>query len=88
MLPKDLQSLFWDANTETFDPGDYPVYTIERILEHGNEEAVTWLRTNFTDEQILDVLRTNRRLSPRSANFWALVLGLPATEVAALQGRG
>jgi len=86
VVPQHLRSLFWDTNLEEFDPSAYPVYTIERVLEHGNEEAVTWLRRTFTEEQILEVLRTDRRLSPRSANFWALLFGLPPEEVAALRG--
>lgn len=86
MVPKYLAPLFWDANLEDFDPSAYPVYTIERVLERGNEEAVAWLRRAFTEEQILDVLRTDRRLSPRSATFWALLFGLPTHEVAALRG--
>ena len=28
MITKELQSLFWDTNTETFDPAEYPDYTI------------------------------------------------------------
>lgn len=86
MVPQYLRPLFWDTNLEEFDPGAYPVYTIERVLEHGNEEAVAWLRRTFTEDQILEVLRTDRRLSPRSANFWALLFGLPPEEVAALRG--
>jgi hypothetical protein len=76
--------LFWDTNLEKFDPAAYPVYTIERVLEHGDEEEAGWLLRNFTKEQIHDVLRTDRHLSPRSANFWALFFGLPTREVAAL----
>lgn len=83
---QDLRSLFWDTNLEEFDPAAYPVYTIERVLEHGDEEEVAWLLRIFTKGQIQDALRTNRHLSPRSANFWALFFGLPTHEVAALRG--
>lgn len=86
MMWQDLRSLFWDTNLEKFDPTAYPVYTIERVLEHGDEEEVAWLLRIFTKEQIRDALRTNRHLSPRSANFWALFFGLPTHEVAALRG--
>jgi hypothetical protein len=85
MVPKHLASLFWDTNLDTFDPAAHPRYTIERVLEHGEEEDVAWLLRLFTREQIQDVLRTDRRLSPRSASFWALVFNVPAPEVAALQ---
>lgn len=86
MMWQDLRPLFWDTNLEKFDPTAYPVYTIERVLEHGDEEEVAWLLRIFTKEQIRDALRTNWHLSPRSANFWALFFGLPTHEVAALRG--
>lgn len=85
MMPRHLRPLFWDTNPDKLDPSAYPIYTIERVLEHGDEEDVAWLLGLFTREQIRDVLRTDRHLSPRSANFWALFFGLPAHEVAALR---
>lgn len=84
MVPQYLRLLFWDTNLQSFDPTTYPVYTIERVLEYGDEDAVAWLRRTFTDEQILGVLRSDRHLTPLSANFWALLFGVPAHEVAAL----
>jgi hypothetical protein len=43
------------------------------------------LKDTFSDAQIVDVVRTERRLSRRSANFWALVYGLSPDQVAALK---
>lgn len=85
MIPKHLWPLFWDTNIADFDPRQHPVYTIERVLEHGDEDDVAWLLREFTSAQIEEVLRTNRRLSPRSANFWALIFHVPASDVAALR---
>jgi len=88
MIAKHLQVLFWDTNLETFDPESYPDYTILRVLEYGDWPAVTWLRSTFSESEILRVLRGERRLSRKSANFWALVYGVPSREVAALnEGR-
>lgn len=86
MVPQHLRLLFWDTDIENLDPTAYPVYTIERVLEYGDEEAVAWLLRTFTEEQILNVLRTDRHLTPLSANFWALVFGVPKREIAALHG--
>jgi len=86
MIPKHLSSLFWDTNVDNFDPTAYPRYTIERVLEYGDEDAVAWMRNLFTQEQILDVVRTDRNLTPLSANFWAILFGLPADDVVALRG--
>lgn len=87
MIAPPLRLLFWDTNLENFDPMAYPAYTIERVLEYGDEEAVAWLRRTFNHEQIIDVLRTDRRLTVLSANFWALVFGIPARDVVALRGK-
>jgi hypothetical protein len=84
MIPSNLQTLFWDTNLDTFTPEAYPDYTIYRVLELGDEEAVAWLRQTFPEGEICRVLSTERRLSEKSANFWALVYGVPSREVAAL----
>lgn len=85
VIPQHLRSLFWDVDLDRFDPVAHPRYTIERVLEHGEEEDVAWLTRTFLRHQIQVVLRSDHRLSPRSANFWALVFEVPAHEVAALQ---
>ena len=86
MIPSNLHTLFWDTDLTTFKPEDYPDYTIFRVLELGDEAAVRWLRQKFSENEIRRVLSTECRLSEKSANFWALVYGIPASEVAALNG--
>jgi hypothetical protein len=85
MIPQYLRALFWDTELANFDPLAFPTYTIGRVLEYGDKDAVEWLRQSFTEVQIVEVIRTERRLSPRSANFWALVYGLSRDQVAALK---
>jgi hypothetical protein len=84
MIPDGLKPLFWDVNLDTFNPAAYPEYTSSRVLEWGDREAVDWLKETFPEAQIREVIRTEKRLSPRSANFWALVYGIPEDQVAAL----
>ena len=85
MIPRNLRPLFWDVKWGDFDPHSFPDYTIARILEYGDEDAVKWLRQAFTVEAIKRVIANERRLSPRSANFWALSYGIPGHDVAALK---
>jgi hypothetical protein len=85
MIPQYLHTLFWDTNLDNFDPLAFPAYTIGRILEFGGQDAIAWLKATFSETQIVDVVRTERRLSRRSANFWALVYGLSPDQVAALK---
>lgn len=84
MLPEHLRPFFWDIDAERFEPPARAEYTIGRILELGDENAVRWLKQTFDRSQIEHVIRADRRLSRKSANFWALVYGIPAPEVAAL----
>jgi hypothetical protein len=85
MIPEYLRPYFWDTDISSFDPQSYPEYTIERILELGDSKAVGWLQGHFSEDQIKKVIRTNRRLSPKSANYWALVYHIPANEVTVLR---
>jgi hypothetical protein len=85
MIPECLRPLFWDTNLDIFDPLVFPTYTIARILEYGDQDAVAWLKKTFSETQIVDVVRTERRLSRRSANFWALIYGVSPDQVAALK---
>ncbi len=85
MIPQYLRPFFWDINIEDFDPHSYPEYTIYRILEYGDEKAVSWLKETFSENEIKEVIRKEARLSRRSATFWALVYQIPFTEVAALK---
>jgi hypothetical protein len=87
MIPSHLRTIFWDTNLDTFTPEAYPDYTIFRVLEYGDQAAVLWLRQTFSEGEIRRVLSTEHRLSEKSANFWALVYGVPPREVAALNVR-
>ncbi|MGI9102197.1 MAG: DUF6922 domain-containing protein [Terriglobales bacterium] len=84
MIPKELRNFFWDISTDHFNPHERPQYAIGRILELGTEEAVDWMKSTFTEDEIKKVIREDRHLSPRSANYWALIYRIPTEEVAAL----
>ncbi len=85
MIPRHLHPLFWDVNLDDFNPAAYPDYTIARVLEIGDEKAVKWMKDNFSEADIKRVIATERRLSRKSANFWALVYRIAPEEVAALR---
>ncbi len=84
-IPKYLRSLFWDISIDSFDPLEYPRYTIGRVLELGDEKAMRWLKEIFSEQQIMEVIKLERRLTPKSANFWASVYSIPSNEVVSLK---
>lgn len=71
-------------NVAELDVKEFPRFTIERIMEQGDEEAVKWMSQHFSRDQIADVLTKSRRLSPKSANFWAMILGIEKGKVRCL----
>lgn len=84
-IPEHLYPLFWDVDINKFNPTEYPQYTIGRILEFGDEKAIAWMKETFSITQVKGVITSEHRLSPRSANFWALIFDVPSNEVAALK---
>lgn len=83
-LPECAYRYFWDIDPARLDAGQYSRYVIERLLEYGDLPSVRWMESRFSRDEIVEVLKTSRRLSARSANFWALYFGLPVKEVRCL----
>ena len=76
MKPRFLKQYFWDVDFDKLDHRNHPRYVIERILEHGDINAVRWMLKTYPREQIVSALEMSRELTPKSANFWALVLNV------------
>lgn len=66
------------------DAEAYPSFVVERLLEYGDLPAVRWLLAIFSPQEIIRVLQTSRRLSPFSANFWALYFDVEKENVLCL----
>ena len=84
-LPEKLKQYFWDVDCSRLNYEERPRFVIERILEFGDENAVTWMMDKFSREQILATLKKSRQLSRKSANFWAFILKVDKEEVKCLQ---
>ena len=84
-LPKFLKSYFWDVDFKEIDPKENRVYILKRILNYGDERAIQWLNRYFSKDEQKEVLCKGRNFSLRSANFWALILGVHKNRVKCLQ---
>lgn len=83
-LPKTLYRYFWDVNPQEITSHDNSVFVIERLLEMGNVQAVEWMNKQFSRNQIEKTLKASHRISPKAANFWALMYNVPESEIACL----
>ena len=84
-LPKFLNKYFWDVEFEKIDLQKRKVYVLRRILEYGDEKAVSWMWKNFKKSEIRNALSNFRGYSQKSANFWALLLNVPREKVLCLK---
>jgi len=84
-LPKFLKQYFWDVEFRKIDTKAYSSDVLARLLEYGDERAMSWIKTNFTKREIEDVLFHYRGVSPISANFWALIFNIDRSKVLCLQ---
>jgi hypothetical protein len=83
-LPDFLEPCFWEVDFTQLRLPEREVYVIERVLEYGDDRSVRWLKETFAPKTIASVVRRSRRLSPNTANLWALVLGIPREQVRCL----
>ena len=81
-IPSFLHRYFWDIDPATLDPTKHRRYIIERLLELGDSEAVSWMRMAFSQKEIVAALKEARALTKKSANFWSRVYGVPRNELA------
>ena len=86
-LPSALKKYFWDVEFEKIDLEKRRVYVLKRILDYGDEAAVSWMRKNFTDVEIKNILYNYRGLSLKSANFWAVIVDVKKEDVKCLKRR-
>lgn len=84
-LPSFLKKYFWDVDFKKIDPEKSKMYIAERLLEHGDARALFWFFQNIGVAHAKRVLREQRGLSPRSANFWASYLNVPKHQVVCLK---
>ena len=83
-LPIFLKKYFWEVEFGKINLENRKVYVLKRILEYGDEKAVSWMWKNFKKEEIKNALCNFRGYSQKSANFWAFILNVKKEDVKCL----
>lgn len=83
-LDVKLKKFFWDVDFNRLDPNRDQEFIIERLLEGGDEVATRWLFESYYKKAISRVLKKSARISPMSANYWAIILNIPRQEISCL----
>ena len=83
-MPAFLKRYFWDSDFSTIDPQKFSTYVIERLLDLGDMDAIKWLFETYQKSEIKEVVKTTRRLSKKSLNYWLTVLDIEQWKTQAL----
>ncbi len=84
-LPGFLKKYFWDVDFKSIDLQKSDQYIIARLIDRGDDKAIRWLFVNYSKDIIKEVVTTRRGFSPKTVNFWTIVLGIDKRKVVCLQ---
>lgn len=76
-----LKPIFWDIDINNLDFENHKKYTIERILQFGRSEHVNWMLKTFSDEDIIDAVKSSRNIDRKTANFWSIHYGINRNDI-------
>lgn len=82
-IPGYVSKIMWENGGIVSDGGEKMV--VERVLELGDDRQVEWVLGNFRVEEIGDILKKSKKISGKSANYWAKYLKIPAKQVECLK---
>ena len=85
VIPSFIKLYLWDVDIEKLDLEQHGQFIAERVLEYGNEASYKWLKENYPDNSLRQVICKSRVISPKTANFYAKLLGVSPREVRCLK---
>ncbi len=76
-----IARFFWDSDFAALSWESHRNFTVRRILQSGDFQALKWLRAQVGDEGLKAwiIARDGRDLDPRQIRYWALILDIDAT---------
>lgn len=72
VMPLFIKNLFWEYDTNTFDYNNHKRFIVERILEKGNKNSLSWLFKAYSINDIKNIVETSSNLSNPTKNFWSI----------------
>ncbi len=69
------KELFWDKSPLDLEKDRFVI--VERILEFGTERESREVVACYGEEFVWEVVRNSRNLSPKTVNYFALLLDIP-----------
>ena len=74
VIPKKFNTLFWDYNINSIDEKKHRKFIVERFVEKGNTESLKWIFKKYKKSFIWQTIKKCPNISPKTRNFWTIVL--------------
>lgn len=71
-------TLFWDAESVNIE--QHADYIIAKVLDFGDEKDVKRLREIYSDDELINVIRTRKGLLPITKRFWSVYFNIQLGE--------
>jgi len=84
-LPDFIKPLLWDVNIANLDINSDQKFIIERVLEYGDLDSFNYILKTFDKKTIINTLKTSKKISTKSGNFYAFVLNIDKKELLCIQ---
>ena|SRR3989344_7202867 len=84
-LPVFLKKYFWDVDFKELNLEKSKTFILKRVLDRGDTKALSWLKKNYTKDEIKKLVLFTRDISQKTANFWADYLKIDRRKVPCLQ---
>ena len=81
---QSFQALFPSSDVKNLDTYHDKKYIINTLLKNSTLEGWKWMLDTYQKDDIADVLRTSRSLTPRETYFWSYFLDIPQKEILCL----
>ena len=79
---RQMRGIFWDTDVEQLDLEKNKPFIIARMLEKGGMRGMIWVEAVYPTEDIVNVLRHRRDLSPIVRNYYLSRYHIPQEAVA------
>ena len=81
MFPENIRKFFWEYDGNEIDIQENWFFIIERLLEYGDFEAVKWSLKHFGQDKLIEVVKTSRNISKKTASMWQNYFNLPKEDI-------
>ena len=82
-IPQSVKACLWsyDTNMIDFSLPSHRTRMIQNVLNHGTSDAISWLRQNFPENEIITTIKESNSSSwsKKSLALWSLIFNVYPT---------